>query len=99
MRLDKADTGGLGNIGGDITEHTSAEGDTKEEEEPCHGDSGHCYPGHWSPLTSLTITRPGLGLVPGHKTGLTTAQYQHYLTSTYQDHHLRVYGIKLIEIK
>ena len=45
MRLDEADTGGLGDIGGDITEHTIGEDDTKQEEEPRHGDSGHCYPG------------------------------------------------------
>lgn len=42
MRLDEADTGRLGDIVGDITEHTMGEDDTKQEEEPRHGDSGHC---------------------------------------------------------
>ena len=46
VRLDKAYAGGLGDIGDDITEHTIEEDDTKGEDESCHDDSGHCYPGH-----------------------------------------------------
>ena len=46
MRLDKAYAGGLGDIGDDITEQTIEEDDTKGEDESCHDDSGHCYPGH-----------------------------------------------------